>query len=70
MSKYKWETWPPAPKSGIVTNSVPAGVKVIDTETGHFHCCNIYRSQHQNIEAAIATLEAMDSEAHELSREA
>jgi len=70
MSKYIWESWPTAPKSGMVTNSVPPGVKVTDTETGHFHCCNIYRSQHQNVEAAIETLQAMDSEAHELSREA
>jgi protein subunit release factor A len=69
-SKYKWEPWPPQPTAGMLTGNMPTGVKVTDTETGHFHCCDIFRSQHQNLESAIDTLKAVDSAAHELSREA
>lgn len=59
MSKYKIETWPPQPDTGMQINAIPAGVKVTDTETGHWHCCNIYRSQHQNKDSAIKTLKAL-----------
>lgn len=59
MSKYKIEPWPPQSKTGMQSGKIPAGVKVTDTETGHWHCCNIYRSQHQNRDAAIRTLKAV-----------
>lgn len=67
MSKYKYkiEPWPPQPNGGMQTGKIPTGVKVTDTETGYWHCCNIYRSQHQNKEHAIRTLKALQETSHD-----
>lgn len=65
MSKYKIEPWTPQPNGGMQTGKIPAGVKVTDTETGHWHCCNIYRSQHQNKDHAIRTLKALQETSHD-----
>lgn len=59
MSRYRIEPWPPQSKRGMSTGKIVAGVKVTDTETGHYHCCNIFRSQHDNIKAAIDTIKAV-----------
>lgn len=61
MSKYKIEPWPPQPEGGMQTGKMPAGVMVTDTETGHWHCCNIHLSQHRNRDTAIRAIKAIQA---------
>lgn len=58
-ARYRIEPWPEPPATGMLTGTIPAGVKVTDLVTGRMVVCNQERHQYKNREAAIRALEVM-----------
>lgn len=54
--RYIIEPWPPKPTKGMLTGTLPKGIKITDSYTGTCECVNIFRSQHMNKQEAFRRL--------------
>lgn len=63
LQRYLIETWPePGTTNGMRVVSIEPGIKVTDLQTGRSACCNQYRHQRENRDAAIQALRLMEQE--------